>query len=86
MRERRESPSVAPSESGEEMDHLETGDSRLAQKIGAMSEREIWDFVSRESQNRRLSLTVRTLNSDVLSGDLERRKRGEAAIRKLGFI
>lgn len=68
------------------MDSLETQDCRLAREIGAMSDSEIWHFISNERQNGRLSKAVRALNSDVLSGDLERRRRGEAAIRKLGFI
>lgn len=68
------------------MDRSEIGDTRLAQKISTMSENEICHFILNESRNGRLSKTVRALNGDVLSGDVERRKRGEAAIRKLGFI
>lgn len=68
------------------MDRFETEDCRLAREISAMSENEVCHFIRNEQRNGRLSQAVRALNSDVLSGDFERRRRGEAAIRKLGFI
>ncbi len=68
------------------MDRLDLGGTRLAQQISAMSDTEICHYIRSESRSRRLSRTLRTLNRDVLSADLERRRRAEAAIRKLGFI
>lgn len=71
---------------GDCMDRLETGGSGLAQRISSMSPNEVCQFIRRESRKRQLSATVRALNHDALSEDLERRKRAEDAIRKLGFL
>lgn len=68
------------------MDRVDIGGQRLAQRISAMSENEICQFIRRESRIGGLSKAVRTLNRDALSEDNDRRKRAEAAIRKLGFL
>lgn len=68
------------------MDIHRSTDGDLAAIISDMSEAEICRFIRQESKFGRLSRTVRDLNKDALSGDLERRKRAETAIRRLGFI
>lgn len=68
------------------MDRYEIRSAGLAQRISAMSENEICQFIRRESRNRQLSVTIRALNRDVLSDDRHRRTSAEDAIRKLGFI
>lgn len=68
------------------MDHYNAGTARLAENISSMSESEVCQFIRRESREGRLSKAVRSLNRDAMSDDSDRRRRAEAAIRKLGFI
>ncbi|MEO1238777.1 MAG: hypothetical protein AAFW64_03765, partial [Pseudomonadota bacterium] len=71
---------------GHFLDTYRSSDADIAAIISDMTETEISQFIRQESRTGRLSRTVKSLNQDVLSDDTVRRRRAEAAIRRLGFI